>query len=116
MAEQASEREIRQKIKNLREFYRQLTVYGAVNVCLILIWAISGAGYFWPIWVIIGWGIGLGLQAVSLGVLPVLEDIFPFFSTSWEEQQVQKALKNQKKTPTSTIVEKKTDSKSFSDK
>ena len=26
---------------------------------LIVIWAATGAGYFWPIWPLLGWGIGL---------------------------------------------------------
>src|SRR3712207_7042354 len=35
-----------------------LTVYVAVNLILIAIWAVAGGGYFWPIWPILGWGIG----------------------------------------------------------
>ena len=30
-----------------------------VNLMLIAIWAATGAGYFWPIWPILGWGLGL---------------------------------------------------------
>jgi hypothetical protein len=30
-----------------------------VNVLLIVIWAASGGGYFWPIWPLLGWGLGL---------------------------------------------------------
>ena len=26
---------------------------------LIVIWAATGAGYFWPIWPLLGWGVGL---------------------------------------------------------
>ncbi len=96
MTDNQHEFEIRQRVKNLREFYRHLTVYGIVNLGLILIWAISGAPYFWPIWVLFGWGIGIGLQAVSLGLVPVIEDILPFFSPKWEEQQVKKMLKEAK--------------------
>jgi hypothetical protein len=39
------------------------TVYLVVNVMLIAIWAAAGGGYFWPIWSILGWGIGLGCHA-----------------------------------------------------
>ncbi len=42
------------------------TLYAVVNVMLIAIWAASGSGYFWPIWVILGWGIGLGCHAAPL--------------------------------------------------
>jgi class 3 adenylate cyclase len=37
-----------------------------VNVMLIGIWAASGGGYFWPIWPMLGWGIGLGGHAAPL--------------------------------------------------
>jgi hypothetical protein len=37
----------------------QLAVYLAVNLVLIVVWAATGAGYFWPIWSILGWGVGL---------------------------------------------------------
>jgi class 3 adenylate cyclase len=43
-----------------------LTVYLVVNVVLIGIWAASGGGYFWPIWPILGWGIGVGCHAAPL--------------------------------------------------
>jgi len=33
---------------------------------LVGIWAASGGGYFWPIWPILGWGIGLGCHAAPL--------------------------------------------------
>jgi hypothetical protein len=35
------------------------TAFVAVNLLLIVIWAATGAGYFWPIWPLLGWGIGL---------------------------------------------------------
>ncbi len=36
-----------------------LRAYVAVNLLLVAIWALTGAGYFWPIWPILGWGIGV---------------------------------------------------------
>jgi class 3 adenylate cyclase len=47
-------------------FRIHLAVYIVVNVMLIGIWAASGGGYFWPIWPILGWGIGLGGHAAPL--------------------------------------------------
>ena len=41
-------------------FRIHLNVYLVVNAGLIAIWAASGGGYFWPIWPIIGWGMGVG--------------------------------------------------------
>ncbi|MDQ6914665.1 MAG: DUF1707 domain-containing protein [Actinomycetota bacterium] len=39
----------------------------AVNLLLIAIWATSGAGYFWPMWPLLGWGIGLASHARGCG-------------------------------------------------
>jgi hypothetical protein len=33
--------------------------YAGVMALLVVIWAVTGAGYFWPIWPAIGWGIAL---------------------------------------------------------
>jgi eukaryotic-like serine/threonine-protein kinase len=50
----------------LRSFKIHLTLYPLVNVLLIGIWAASGGGYFWPVWPILGWGIGLAAHGAPL--------------------------------------------------
>jgi hypothetical protein len=47
------------RLKAKRGFLQNLVSYVIVNGFLVAIWAFSGAGYFWPIWVMAGWGIGL---------------------------------------------------------
>lgn len=42
-----------------RELAGRLAPFVAVNLVLVVTWALTGAGYFWPIWPILGWGIGL---------------------------------------------------------
>ena len=42
-----------------REFVAHLFVYVLVNAFLMAIWVITGAGFFWPVFPILGWGIGL---------------------------------------------------------
>ena len=42
-----------------RRLRPELAAFVAVNLMLIVIWAATGAGYFWPIWPILGWGLGL---------------------------------------------------------
>ena len=53
----------RKRVTDRREFASHIVGYFVVNAFLILIWAVTGAGYFWPVWVLGGWGIGLVLHA-----------------------------------------------------
>ena len=50
-------------IKRKREFAQHLLAFVVVNAVLVGIWAISGRGSFWPIWIIGFWGIGLIFHA-----------------------------------------------------
>jgi len=50
------------RVKAKRDFKNHVAVYLIVNLMLVGIWAFSGVGYFWPIWAIMGWGIGLALN------------------------------------------------------
>lgn len=45
----------------MADFYSYL----GVNAGLIGIWAMTGGNYFWPKWVLLGWGIGLVTDFVS---------------------------------------------------
>lgn len=40
-------------------------LYVVVNVFLVLVWVLAGAGYFWPAWVILGWGLALVLHSLA---------------------------------------------------
>ncbi len=53
----------RKRLQDRRDFWSHVVVFAVVNSFLIGVWAVTGAGYFWPIWVIAGWGIGLVLHA-----------------------------------------------------
>jgi class 3 adenylate cyclase len=53
--------------RTLQQSFRiHLTVYVLVNLLLIGIWAASGGGYFWPIWPILGWGMGIAGHAAPI--------------------------------------------------
>jgi hypothetical protein len=62
----ASEDQLREQavasIKRKRGFRQTLLAYVVVNIGLVIVWAATGAGYFWPAWVIGGWGIGMVFQ------------------------------------------------------
>lgn len=39
---------------------RHVREYLAVMTLLVAIWAVTGGGYFWPVWPMVGWGLALG--------------------------------------------------------
>jgi uncharacterized ion transporter superfamily protein YfcC len=52
----------RKRVNERRDFGAHLVVYVVVNAFLVFVWAITGAGYFWPAWVLGGWAIGVVLH------------------------------------------------------
>lgn len=54
------------RIKAKRGFRVHFAVYLAVNALLVLIWAITSSTYFWPVWPMLGWGIGVAAHAASV--------------------------------------------------
>jgi predicted membrane channel-forming protein YqfA (hemolysin III family) len=50
----------RERLEKRRDFKTHIFIYSIVNAALIGIWAITTPdGLFWPIFVILGWGIGV---------------------------------------------------------
>ena len=61
--EELRERAIRH-LKKRRDFAAHLVSYVIINAFLVGIWYfVAGRGYFWPGWVLLGWGIGLVFNA-----------------------------------------------------
>jgi len=50
------------RLKAKQGFTAHVMIYILVNLFLTVIWFMSGGGYFWPIWTIAGWGIGVGMH------------------------------------------------------
>lgn len=100
---------VRKKIHALKTFYTNLFIYTAVCIACIIIWVSMGGGAFWPIWVIFGCGLAAVLQAVSLGQIPKLHELFPFLSPSWEDEQVKHQLEKSDKRKSSDEPFKKAD-------
>jgi 2TM domain len=56
---------LEQSIKRIRDqngFRLHLVAYLAVSALLVLVWATTGAAYFWPIFVLVGWGAGVAVH------------------------------------------------------
>ena len=63
------------RLKQKRDFGAHLFVYLVVNGFLLGIWALTGSGFFWPVFPMFLWGIGLVLNAWDVyGRKPVSED------------------------------------------
>ncbi len=70
LREQAIER-----LKKKRDFKVHVLMYVSVNAFLVVIWAVTGAGFFWPIFPILGWGIGVVANAWDVyGRKPISEE------------------------------------------
>jgi hypothetical protein len=52
----------KKRVINRRDFFSHLVTFVVVNACFAFVWAVTGAGYFWPAWLIGVWGIGLVLH------------------------------------------------------
>jgi hypothetical protein len=63
------------RIKDKEGFRIDLISYLAFTAVVVVIWAVTGSGYFWPIWLIGLWGMGVILHAYAVYVArPVTED------------------------------------------
>ena len=52
------------QLKKRRDFFTHLLVYVTVNTVIVVVWAVtSGDGFFWPIFFIAFWGIGIVMNA-----------------------------------------------------
>jgi hypothetical protein len=84
---QMSEEEMRKiatgRVQAKKGFYTHLTAYIIVNLMLIAIWYFTGAAHFWPMWVLIFWGVGLVINGVT---------VFLRHDTGWEKREVEKEM------------------------
>jgi hypothetical protein len=58
----ADEQLRRRAVRRLRVragFWSHLLMFLTVNTVIVVIWAVTSDGFFWPVFPIVGWGIGL---------------------------------------------------------
>lgn len=63
-----------ERIEERRAFQWHLASYVVVNAALVLIWLLTGGDYFWPIWPMLGWGVGLAFHAIAYVKGEITED------------------------------------------
>jgi hypothetical protein len=75
------------RVKELKGFYTHATAYVLVNIGLLVINLLTGGGW-WFYWPLLGWGIGLGVHALS---------VFGFsgggpWGQDWEERKTRELM------------------------
>lgn len=81
------EREAMEYVRDIRSFYSNLIGYAVIIPVLVIINLVTNPGYFWAIWPIFGWGIGLVWHGLSVF------EIFTPFGDEWEKRQIEKRLR-----------------------
>jgi hypothetical protein len=52
-----------ERLKARRDFWAHLVAYVVFNGAMVLVWYVTGHGYFWPGWLLGLWGAGLVMHA-----------------------------------------------------
>lgn len=96
-----NEKDVHGYVRYLKNFYGELSVYILVVTISLIVWLLMGGGYFWPLWIILIWGVVLLLKASRLHVVnPFLYETahkfrekLPFIRPQWQEEKVHEILK-----------------------
>ena len=65
----------RKRVERKHKFRGDVVAYLVINLFLVGLWAATGFGYFWPGWVLAGWGVLLLLDAWNVYYRrPITED------------------------------------------
>ena len=76
-----------QRVTEIKEFYHHLTTY-LIFVCIFIALNLYTTSFFWAIFPIVGWGIG---------VMGHASNTFrwnPFFSKEWEQRKIDEYINN----------------------
>lgn len=96
-----TEHDVQAYTRLLKNFYGELYSYVIMNGGFVLVWLFGGAGYFWPIWIIVIWGISLLIKASKLHIIDsffyeqchAVRERVLFFKKDWEEEKTREIVK-----------------------
>ena len=89
MSEEELYRLARKRVKGKKDFYIHFAVYFAVNVMLVIKWVVTGGGFPWFVFPLVGWGIGILFHFLS---------VFVFSRTGdWEKREIEKEVERLRK-------------------
>ena len=57
--EEELRKEATTRVRKRRDLGAHVFVYVVVNTMFVVLWLLTGAGYFWPAWIMACWGVGL---------------------------------------------------------
>lgn len=83
-------RAARKKVKELKDFYRNLITYICINILLIVINLITSPDKLWFYWVTLFWGFGIVLHASKVFILKNR-----FFGQDWEERKIKEIMEKE---------------------
>lgn len=64
-----------QRLHQRRSFLNYVIGAIVVSILMVVIWALTGRGYFWPAWVMAGFLVGLVFMGISMAMnKPITED------------------------------------------
>ena len=91
MEENKRYEEAKQKVEAIKGFYIHLIVYILVNAVMFIINITTSPHYYWFIWPLIGWGLGLLGHAMSVFGLG------GFLGKEWEEKKIRQIVEKMEK-------------------
>lgn len=72
------------RLKKRRDFHGHVLIYTLVNAFLVVIWAVTSPdGFFWPIFPIVGWGIGVIMNAWDV-----------YFAEDFDEEDIEREIRH----------------------
>jgi hypothetical protein len=72
--EEDRRRQAIERLDKRSEFVNHAVAFVLVNALLVTIWFMTGGGFFWPIFPLFGWGIGLFFHALDVFRPPYSEE------------------------------------------
>ena len=82
----------KRRVKELKDFYRNLITYAVINVLLIIINLVTSPRSLWFYWVTIFWGIAVLLHASKVFILKG-----KFLGEEWEEKKIKEIMEKEGK-------------------
>jgi hypothetical protein len=85
--ETASYQKASKRVKELKEFYGNLTSFCIVIPFLAALNLLTAPGYWWFLWPMLGWGIGIAFHAVNVFGI----------GKNWEEKKIRELMEEERK-------------------